>query len=116
MNRLEQLDERRFAVLSRQIPTAIASHDLAQQSDFFDPTGNQLSAFCDNIGDRAAALGAAGIRHDAKGAVLITPLHDAYESAHGFLGVSVEQMLADRGLAPGFLGNIDDFLPSAAEY
>src|SRR5437867_3716294 len=85
----EQLNEGGFALIWREFALGVAGDDLAQQSNFFDPTSNQFAAFSDNISNGPAALLAAGVRDNAEGAVLIAALHDADERGDGFVSVAV---------------------------
>ena len=115
MDGFEQLDERGFAVMLRDVALGVAGDDLAEQRDFFHAARDQLATFGNNVGNAAAALFAAGVGHDAKRAILVTALHDADKGGDGCFGVAVQQMLANGRLASRLDRDIDDFVPPAGE-
>src|SRR5205823_9499911 len=110
MDRIEQLNESRFAIFDRNLASPVAGNDLAQQSDFFHPSRNQLSALGDDISNPAAPFGPSGIGDDAKRAILIAALHDADKGGHSLLLLAIQQMLADGRLAALLVFHINNFL------
>ena len=80
MHGLEQLHERTLAVGLRKLVPAIQVHDLTEQRDFLHTTPNEFTHLAHNLFDRAAALGAARLRHNAEGAMHVAALHDGNES------------------------------------
>ena len=55
---------------SRRLPM------MAEKRDFFHSLCDELANFPDDLCYRPAALGTAGSRHDAKGAMHVAALHD----------------------------------------
>ena len=93
----------------------VTRDDLAEESDFLDTAGDQIAAFGDDVGDRAASLFAPSVGNDTEGAVLVAPLHDADERGHGFPGVAVEEVFADGGFAAFFEFDINNFVAAAGQ-
>src|SRR5947208_2283735 len=90
MDRFKQLNESRFTLCGRDLALCKAGDDLAQQSDFLHSSRNQPTALGHDIVNSAAPLGSASIGNDAKRAILIAALHNAYERGHGRFGVAIE--------------------------
>jgi len=115
IHRFEQLHEGGAAVAAGDEAPAVAGDDLAQEGDFLDALRGQLAAFGHDIADGPAAFLAAGVGDDAEGAELVAALHDAHIGGHGFAGVAVEQMLANRGFTACFRRHVHDFPALAGE-
>ena len=71
----------------------------------FTPLPNEFTHFAHNLVDRAAALRAARLRHDAESAMHVAALHDRNESRRL---ARRDLVLADRFLRTGFLFDVDD--------
>ena len=115
INRFEQLHERGLSVPNGNIAPAIARNNLPQQGDLLHALRHQVAAFGHDVGNPPAALLPAGVRHDAEGAILVAALHDAHKRRDGLRAVPLEQMLANRPLAPLLFPDLHHFLASAGE-
>ena len=76
MHRFEQLDEWTLALHEREFVASKKIHDLAQERHLFHAAGHQLTDFAHDFFDGATSLRASRLRHDAKCAMHIAPLHD----------------------------------------
>src|SRR3954451_6108397 len=81
MNRLEQLHKWRMPLFDSDLTLAITRHDLPQQRDLFYAARCQISTFLHDIRNRPAPFLSARVGNNAKCAVLVAPLHDAYKRA-----------------------------------
>src|ERR1700736_3449809 len=99
----EQLHEGTLIVDLRKFMAAVQIHDLPKQRDFLYSAGNEIACFADDFFDRAAALGAARLRNDAKSAMHVAPLHDRDE--RGCL-LRHELLIANRRLRSHLFGYI----------
>ena len=88
--------------------------DLAEQGDLLDAAIREDACLLDDLGDRAAALGTTGRRHDAEGAVHVAPLHDRDEGCSGFLRGG--KMFPDGVLGSLLGGDVDDGGDRRAEF
>ena len=109
------MHERALAVLHRKIAFAVAGDDLPQERDFFHSAPPQFAALGHDVGNAPAALLASGVGHDAEGAILVAPLHDADERGHGFRAVARKDMLAYPGFARFLLRHVHDAFPAASQ-
>src|SRR6478752_7887521 len=75
----EQLHEWTLAFDGWKFVPAIKVHDLAEQSDFFHPAGDEFPDFPHDFIDRTAAFLSPGARDDAKRAMHVASLHDRNE-------------------------------------
>ena len=115
VNRFEQLHEWTLTETGVSAPidsvdrwelvAPIEVHDLSQERDLFHPAIDQFPHFPDHLRDRAAALGPARPRNDAKCAMHVAALHDGNKGGRLLRPQSV---FADRFLRAGFLRRIDD--------
>src|SRR5258708_22002901 len=112
MDHFKQLHEGALAAPAWNVPFPIAGDDLAQESYLFDASRDQFAAFHDDVGYRPASFLATGVRHDAKSAILIAPLHDTDECCARGFAIAVCEVLADRALAPVFFTDVHDFRAS----
>src|SRR5947208_16608546 len=110
VHRLKQRDEGRFVLIRRDFALTVARDYLSKQRDLFDSSADQFAALGHNIRYASAALGAARVWHDAKGAILIAALHDTDKRGNRISFVAVEQVLANSGLAARLLRHIHDFI------
>ena len=98
-----------------QVALAKAGDDLAEQGDLPHAACREIAAFGDDVGNAPAAFLAAGERHNAEGAVLIAPLHDADKRRHGLLAAAGENVFANLRLAVFLHVRIHDLLTPAGE-
>ena len=111
VHRLEQLHEGTFVRLGHDagysgklVPT-VEVHDLAQERHFFYSVRDKLAHFAHDFCDRAAALGAARPRHDAKSAMHVAALHDGNK---GRRLPRPQRVIADRFLRAALLLGVAD--------
>ena len=104
IHRFQQLHERTFAIAFRKFVTAIKIHDLSKQRDFFDTTRDQVAHLPHDLVNGTAALRAARLRDNAKGAMHVASLHNGDER-RGLPGCQL--LVANRRLRAWFLRNID---------
>jgi hypothetical protein len=84
---------------------AIEIHNLSKQRDFFHTVRDQVAHLSRYVGYGSAALRAAGLRDDAKGAMHVASLHDGDECGR----LPGRQLLiANRRLRARLLRDIDD--------
>ncbi len=80
-------------------------HDLPEQRDFLHALPHERLDLGDDFRDGPGPFRPARARDDAEGAVHVAALHDRDERADL---VRREEMIADRVLRAGLLGDIDD--------
>ena len=74
---LQKLDKRTLPLNRRKLLDGVAVDDLPEQCDFLDPLPHQPADFLYNVSNRPRPLHPASIRHNAKRALHVTPLHNA---------------------------------------
>ena len=77
MNFFQKLHKRTLPLNRRKLLDGVAVDDLPEQRDFLDPLPHQPADFLHNVSNRPRPLQPARIRHNAKCALHVTPLHDA---------------------------------------
>src|SRR5438874_5102318 len=105
MDGVEQLHKRTFVVDLRKFVAAVEVYDLTEYRYFGHAVGNLCADVADSLVNRAAALGAACLRHNAKRAVHVAALHDRDE--RGCL-LRRELLIANRRLRSRFLIDVHD--------
>ena len=116
MHGLDQLHKSTLAVFHANLPFAIAVHNLAKQRHLLHAIVHEHPTFIDDVFYTPAPFAPARVGYNAKGAKLITALHDADKRRHR-LGVTlgIGQMLSDGAFTAGFLIRIHHLIPASAD-